>query len=56
MTPQEIYILVSGILLLYVAMLWGNDCLLNTSIKLAFYITGTVGLVLAILKFIPIVV
>lgn len=53
MTPEEIYTLVSSILLLYVAMLWSTQGLLNTSIKLAFYITGTVGLVFAIVKLIP---
>lgn len=56
MTPEEIYTLVSSILLLYVAMMWSTQGLLNTSIKLAFYITGTVGLMFTASKFIPIVV
>lgn len=56
MTPQEIYTLVSSILLLYVAMMWSTQGLLNTSIKLVFYIMGTVGLVFSILELIPLVV
>lgn len=56
MTPQEIYMLVSSILLLAVAMIWSNNDPLNVAIKLAYYITGTLGLILAASKFIVLVV
>lgn len=56
MTPQEIYTLVSSILLLAVAMIWSNKDPLNVAIKLAYYIMGTLGLILAASKFIVLVV
>lgn len=56
MTPVEIYTLVSSVLLLAVAMMWSNKDPLNIVIKLAYYITGTVGMTLTVTKFIPIVV
>jgi hypothetical protein len=56
MTPQEIYTLVSSVLLLAVAMMWSTQGLLNVVIKLSYYITGTLGLILAVTKFIAAVV
>jgi hypothetical protein len=53
MTLMEIYTLVSAVLLLYVAMMWSDTGFLNMSIKLAYYITGTVGMVFTIAKFMP---
>lgn len=53
MTPQEIYTLASCILLLFVAMKWSDVSLLDVVFKLTFYVTGTVGLVFTILRFIP---
>ena len=53
MTLMEIYTLVSAVLLLYVAMMWSDKSLLNITIKLAYYITGTVGVVFTIAKFMP---
>lgn len=53
MTPVEIYTLVSSILLLAVAMMWSNKDPLNIAIKLAYYITGTVGVIFTVTKFIP---
>lgn len=53
MTPQEVYTLVSSILLLFVAMKWSDVSLLDLLFRLTFYVTGTVGLVFTILRVIP---
>lgn len=56
MTLQDVYQLVSSILLLVVAMLWSSKDPLDLAIKLSYYIMGTLGLILAVSKFIVLVV
>ena len=56
MTLAEIYTLVSSILLLTVAMMWSSKDFVNTAIKIVYYITATVGLVVTVAKFTPAIV
>ena len=53
MTLVDVYIALSAILLLWVAMIWSSNDFANTAIKIVYYITATVGLVITAAKFIP---
>ena len=56
MTLMDVYIVTSSILLLFVAMIWSSKDFVNTAIKIVYYITATVGLVVTVAKFTPAIV